>query len=367
MPQSIKIPCVMMRGGTSRGPYFLADDLPEDTVARDEILLSVMGSGHALEIDGIGGGNLVTSKVAIVRRSQRPDADVDYLFAQVKIHQSAVDTSPNCGNMLAGVGPFAIEAGLVTPDVGETTIRIFNVSTGKIIEARIQTPRGAVAYIGDTAISGVPGTAAPILLIFLDAAGSKTGALLPTRGSRDCFDGIDVSCVDAAMPIMLVRASDLGKSCSEAWTELNADAAFLARLEQLRIKAGTAMGIVNVAEKVIPKPVLIAPGQDGATLTVRYFMPHDCHPALAITGSVAIASACCTPGTIAAEMAGTSTLPVLLSFAHPSGRLDVFAERGMGTAPKVSVVRTARRLFEGTVFAEVGRSPTDAGVESQAT
>jgi 2-methylaconitate cis-trans-isomerase PrpF len=349
----------MMRGGTSRGPYFLADDLPQDTAARDEILLSVMGSGHALEIDGIGGGNPVTSKVAIVKRSQRPDADVDYLFAQVKVLQHAVDTSPNCGNMLAGVGPFAIESGLIAAEAGETKIRIFNVNTGKIIEARIQTPDGEVTYVGDTAISGVPGTAAPILLTFLDAAGSKTGALLPTGNARDRFDGIDVSCVDAAMPIMLVRASDLGKTGSEGWTELNADAAFLARLEQLRIKAGEAMGIQNVADKVIPKPVLVAPGQDGATLTVRYFMPHDCHPALAITGSVAIASACCTPGTIAAEMAGTPSLPAMLSFAHPSGRLDVYAEPGTGTAPKVSVVRTARRLFEGQVFAVVDKNAGD--------
>jgi hypothetical protein len=197
-----------------------------------------------------------------------------------------------------------------------------------------------------------------VLLTFLDAAGSKTGALLPTGRSRDCFDGIDVSCVDAAMPIALIRAADLGKSGSEAWTDLNADAVFLSRLEQLRVKAGTAMGIANVAEKVIPKPVLIAPGQDGATLTVRYFMPHDCHPALAITGSVAIASACCTAGTIAAEMAGTPQLPAMLSFAHPSGRLDVLAEPGTGAAPKVSVVRTARRLFEGMVIAEVERPST---------
>ena len=351
--QQVKIPCVMMRGGTSRGPYFLADDLPSDPAVRDAILISVMGAGHQLEIDGIGGGNPVTSKVAIVSRSTRPDADIDYLFAQVSVRERAVDTSPNCGNMLSGVGPFAIEAGLIPATPGTTTLRIFNVNTGKVIEVTVQTPNGRVTYIGDASISGVPGTAAPILMTFLDAAGSKTGALLPTGKPLDRFEGIDVSCVDAAMPVIIVRASDMGKTGYETYTELNADKDFFARLEKIRIAAGTAMGIANVADKVIPKPIMIAPGKEGTTLTVRYFMPHDCHPALAITGSVALASACATPGTLAAQMCGAVTLPATLSFAHPSGKLDVVADKGDGAAPKVSVVRTARRLFEGFVFAEI--------------
>jgi 2-methylaconitate cis-trans-isomerase PrpF len=354
MRQQIKIPCVMMRGGTSRGPYFLARDLPADIAMRDACLLSIVGSGHSLEIDGIGGGNAVTSKVAIVSPTMRPDADVDYLFAQVKVNERVVDTSPNCGNMLSGVGPFAIESGLVEPGNDVTKLRIFNVNTGKTIEANVQTPGRRVTYIGETAICGVPGTAAPIYLRFVDAAGSKTGALLPTGCTRDVLEGIEVSCVDAAMPVVLIRSADVGKTGCETPDDLNSDAAFLARLERIRVAGGIAMGIADAAERVIPKPILIAPGTGGSTLTTRYFMPHDCHPALAITGSVALASACCAPGTIAAEMCGPIGLPTTLSFAHPTGWLEVQVDvPHEGTTPAVSVVRTARRLFEGMALAEI--------------
>lgn len=354
MRQTLKIRCVMMRGGTSRGPYFHVSDLPADIAKRDEILISVMGSGHGLEIDGIGGGNAVTSKVAIVGASSRPDADVDYLFAQVQVNERSVDTSPNCGNMLAGIGPFAIESGLIPAEDGVTRLRIYNVNTNKIIEAAVQTPNKRVTYVGDAEISGVPGRAAPILLTFLDSAGSKTGSLLPTGKPMDQFEGVDVSCIDAAMPVVLIRARDLGKTGYETPAELNQDLGFLARLEKIRIAAGTAMGITNVGERVIPKPILVAPGADGATLTARYFMPHDCHPALAITGSVALANACYTPGTLAAELCGPLSLPATLSFAHPSGWLSTVVEASnSGPIPKVSIVRTARRLFEGHVFAEI--------------
>jgi 2-methylaconitate cis-trans-isomerase PrpF len=354
MRQTIKLPCVMMRGGTSRGPYFLASDLPSDIAQRDAILISVMGAGHHLEIDGIGGGNPVTSKVAIISPSQRAGIDVDYLFAQVSVKERLVDTSPNCGNMLAGVGPYAIEAGIVPATQDNTKLRIFNVNTGKVIEATIRTPKGKVIYSGEAAISGVPGTAAPILMTFLNSAGSKTGSLLPTGNTRDTFEGIEVSCVDAAMPVVLIRATDLGKTGYETPAELNADTAFLKRLETLRITAGTAMGITDVPDRVIPKPILLAPGINGTVLTARYFMPHECHSALAITGSVALASACSVPGTIAAEMCGAVTLPATLGFSHTSGRLDVVVDKAPEDAElKVSVVRTARRLFEGFVFAEV--------------
>jgi len=345
----------MMRGGTSRGPYFHASDLPSDIARRDAILTSVMGSGQELEIDGIGGGAAVTSKVAIVSPSTRADADVDYLFAQVLVKEPRVDTSPNCGNMLAGIGPFAIESGLVPAADGVTRVRVFNVNTSKIIELAVRTPDRKVTYIGDAAISGVPGTAAPIHMAFLNAAGSKTNALLPTGKPLDRFAGVDVSCVDAAMPVMLVRASDLGKTGSESPRELDADLDFMRRLEAIRIEAGIAMGIADAADRVIPKPVLVAPGTGGATLTVRYFMPHNCHPSLAITGSVALASACCTPGTLAAEICGPVTLPSTLVFAHPSGSLAALVEEpGAGESiAKVSVLRTARRLFEGYVYAEI--------------
>lgn len=360
MRQSIKVPCVMMRGGTSRGPYFHAADLPEDEALRDALLISIMGSGHPLEIDGIGGGQAVTSKVAIVGPSTRQDADVDYLFAQVMVNDRRVDTSPNCGNMLSGVGPFAIEAGLFPASDGVTRLRIFNVNTGKIIEATVHTPGGKVTYAGATSISGVPGTAAPVHLAFVDAAGSKTGSLLPTGQVRNRFDGIEASCIDAAMPVVLMRASDLGKTGYESPDHFNADLKFLTRLDRIRLQAGEAMGLEDVRQRVIPKPVLLAPGRDGATVTARYFMPNECHPSLAITGSVAIASACCTPHTIAHEFCGDIELPATLTFAHPSGQLDVVAEPGQN-GPKVSVVRTARRLFEGYVFGEPDIAPESDG------
>jgi 2-methylaconitate cis-trans-isomerase PrpF len=263
-----------------------------------------------------------------------------------------VDTSPNCGNMLAAVGPFAIEAGLVRATVGETVVRIHNVNTGKRVEARVPTPGGRVTYDGDATIAGVPGTAAPIQLTFLDADGAKTGRLLPTGAAVDLIDGIEVSCVDAATPVMLVRAADLGWSGREPASGYRADRAFMARLEGMRVEAGRRMGFQDTASMVIPKPVLLAPGKDGATLSTRYFMPHDCHRSLAVTGAVAVATACAVPGTVAAALAGPLVLPGEVTFEHPSGRMTMGIEPREGHAvPVVSVQRTARRLFEGAVFA----------------
>lgn len=340
-----------MRGGTSKGPYFIASDLPDEVDARDRVLISAMGSGNILEIDGIGGGHPLTSKVAIVSPSRRPGADVDYLFAQVKVEQRVVDTSPNCGNMLAGVGPFAIEAGMVTAEDGTTRVRIFNINTGRLIEAKIATPGRKVVYDGNVAIDGVPGTAAPVHLAFLGAAGSKTGKLLPTGRPRDRVGGVEVSCVDAAMPVVLIRAMDLGKTGHEMPAELNGDADFMRRLESIRIEAGALMGIGDAADRVIPKPVLLAKAARGGTMSTRYFMPHACHQALAITGSVAVATAAVTRGTLAHAMAGDHDLPVAFGLEHPSGRLDVTLDRHPDfVEPAAYVVRTARRLFEGHVL-----------------
>ncbi len=342
------IPCVIMRGGTSRGPYFLASDLPADTAERDRILIEVMGSGHELQIDGIGGGHPLTSKVAIVGRSQIPGADVDYLFAQVDVNRRFVDTSPNCGNMLAGVGPFALEAGLVAAKDGVSTVRIHNVNTKKLIEARVQTPGGKVRYDGDTAIDGVPGTAAPIHLAFLDAAGAKTGALLPTGSAADIIDGVRASCIDAAMPIMAVAAADLHVSGYESPAEFAANRDFLSRLDRLRLLAGERMGLGDVRSLVIPKPVLVARARSGGTLAARYFMPHACHNAFATTGAVAIGTAAVTPGTVVCEVARTPSLPADIVIEHPSGRMQVRLEQHAGDrAPVAYLVRTARRLFEG--------------------
>lgn len=356
-----RIPCVLMRGGTSRGPFFLASDLPRDARLRDAILIAALGSGHDLQVDGIGGGNALTSKVAIVGPSSHPQADVDYLFAQVHVAQRVVDTSPNCGNMLAAVGPFAIEQGLVPACNGTTRLRIHNVNTGKVIEAVVQTPGGRVTYEGEARIDGVPGTAAPIQLAFLNAAGSKTGRLLPTGQATDVIQGVTVSCIDAATPLVVVRAADLGKTGHESPAALDSDRSFMATLNAIRIEAGARMGLGDVTSLVVPKPVLIAPGTNGGTLAGRYFMPHACHKAFAVTGAVGLATACGTPGTLAAALVGPEKLPRTITIEHPSGRLDMQMEQPAGASePVASVLRTARRIFDGTLYVHVPRAADHA-------
>ncbi|HET6467485.1 MAG TPA: 4-oxalomesaconate tautomerase [Geminicoccaceae bacterium] len=349
------IPCVLMRGGTSRGPFFLRSDLPADPVLRDQVLLSVMGSGHELEIDGIGGGHPLTSKIAIVSRSTHPDADVDYLFAQAAVLERVIDTSPNCGNMLAGVGPFAIEAGMIAATAPETRVRIHNVNTGKLIEAIVQTPNGAVVYDGTAAIDGVPGTAAPIYLGFLDAAGAKTGRLLPTGSVRDRILGVEATCIDMAMPMVIMRAADFGKTGHEPPPEFDADRAFFARLEPIRRAAGALMGLGDVADRVIPKPVLVTAPAAGGTLEVRYFTPRSCHRAVAATGAIGIATACVLPGSLPQEIAGAPGPggKVKILVEHPAGRTPIeleLAEPGAEVpVRRASLLRTTRRLFEGRV------------------
>lgn len=351
MNDLIKIPCVLMRGGTSRGPFFLASDLPPDRQSRDAALLSIMGSGHPLQIDGIGGGNPVTSKVAIIGKPSVANADVDYLFAQVRTDRQLVDYSPNCGNMLAAVGPFSIEAGLVKPQNTETLVRIHNVNTGKLIEAKVPTRNGKVTYLGDASIDGVPGLAAPIALTFLDAAGAKTGKLLPTGNPVDLIDGIEVTSIDCAIPMVLMHARDLGVTGYEDADTLSKNSSLIERLSMIRIKAGKLMGMGDVCDMVIPKPVLIAPAQRNGTLTVRYFMPNECHPALATTGAVGIATAVVTTGTVAAALVGERVLPTIVRIEHPGGCLDVELETRNGLTV-AGLVRTARRLFEGHAFAK---------------
>ena len=343
----LSIPCALMRGGTSRGPVFLASDLPSDPAERDVTLIAAMGSGHELQIDGLGGGNPLTSKVAIVGPASKAGADVDYLFAQVKVAERAVDTSPNCGNMLATVGPFAIERGLVQAQDGMTLVRIHNVNTGKIIEARIDTPGGKVRYDGQTHIDGVPGTAAPIRLAFLNAAGAKTGKLLPSGHASETIDGIPLSLIDAAMPLVIIEAAAMGKTGHELPAELDADVQFMRWLELIRREAGRRMGLGDVSNLVIPKPVLIAPPRNGGTFTARYFMPHACHKALAVTGAVGLATAVATPGTRAAALVAADTTPRRVTIEHPSGRMELAIDEGADGSPIVSVIRTARMILDG--------------------
>jgi 4-oxalomesaconate tautomerase len=350
-----EIPCVFMRGGTSKGPYFLADDLPHDRAVRDRVLLAVMGSPDARQIDGLGGADSLTSKVAIVSKSARPDADVDYLFAQVKINQPFVDVAPNCGNMLSGVGPFAIEHGLVPASDGETTVRIYNVNTAALIHAAVRTPGRQVQYDGDVAIDGVPGPGAPISLNFLDAVGSKTGKLLPTGNVRDEIEGIAVSCVDLAMPMVIAKASDFGVTGFESKAELDTNAALLKRMEEIRLVAGRLMGMGDVTGQVVPKFCLVAPPRNGGAVTSRYFVPETCHAAHAVTGGLCLAAACVLPGSVTE---GIAVLPPgprrMIIIEHPSGTLETEFELATeGDTPvirRAAFVRTARKIMSGLVY-----------------
>jgi 2-methylaconitate cis-trans-isomerase PrpF len=349
-----RIPCVLMRGGTSRGPFLLASDLPADAERRDAVLMRIMGSPDPLQLDGLGGGKSITSKVAIVSRSSRADADVDYLFAQVKVHEARVDTRPNCGNMLSGVGPFAIDAGLVAARDPETLVRIFNVNTRTLVEAIVRTPDGRVQYDGDVRIDGVPEPAAPVKLAFLDAMGAMTGSLLPTGRIAETIEGVEATCIDLAMPCVIMPAEAFGKTGGETPEELEADRALFARLAEIRVEAGRRMGLGDVSRAVVPKPVLVSRPRHGGTVRSRYFTPLTCHRSHAATGALAVATAAVMPGSVANRYAERGGDPRRVAVEHPAGRLDVELDLdGPAAQPHVrraSLVRTARRIFEGHVL-----------------
>ncbi len=347
---ALSLPCVLMRAGTSRGPFFLREWLPLGDTARDEALIGAIGASDLLQVDGLGGGSTLTSKVAIVSRSSQPDCDVDYLFAQVGVGQQSVDTRPNCGNMLSGVGPFAIEQGLVPAQPGLTTVRVFNVNTRSRINVTVQTPGGCVTYAGPTGIDGVAGTAAAIQLDFLDAWGAVTGSVFPTGQRIDVIDGVPMTCIDAAMPLMIIRALDLGITGRESPAELDADRALLNRIESLRIAAGAAMGLGDVRGSVVPKPVLVSAGHDAHSITSRYFTPRRCHASHAVTGAIGVSAAFALPGTVASSLLqqpGPRSVAVL----HPQGRIDVAVEiegqDGQAAIRRAALVRTARKILQG--------------------
>lgn len=352
---SYNLPCVLMRGGTSRGPFFLADWLPREPAARDRTLIAALGSPHELQIDGLGGGNSLTSKVAIVSRSVHADCDVDYLFAQVSVEEARVDTRPNCGNMLAGVGPFAIEQGLVAASGHTTTVRVYNVNTRSRIDVQVCTTGGRVHYDGDVHIDGVQGTAAPVLMNFLDAWGAVTGQIFPTGQRIDTIQGLQVTCIDAAQVMVLVRAQDLGLRGSESPAQLDADAELLARLESLRREAGLRMGMGDVSNSVLPKPVIVSAGDAPGSVVSRYFTPLRCHRSHAVTGAIGVAAAHVLPGTVISDTrqattAGTRRVEVL----HPAGRIHVDVELsavdGHFKLVQAALVRTARKILEGTLY-----------------
>ncbi|WP_093362709.1 4-oxalomesaconate tautomerase [Tropicimonas isoalkanivorans] len=359
MPQR-SIPFIFMRGGTSRGPYFLRSDLPEDREKLAEVLLAVIGAGHPWNIDGLGGGTAVTCKVAMLSRSDDPSADVDYFFAQVVSAKREVDFSPSCGNILSGVGPAAIEMGLVEPGDGQTTVRIRAVNTGSLIEAEIQSPGGEVEYEGTTVIDGVPGTAAKIRLTFSEVVGSKSGRMFPTGACMEEIGGIPLTCIDVAMPMVVARASDFGLTGHETPAEIDGNRAFYERMEPIRVEAGRRMGFGDVSESVVPKFALLAPPRAGGTVTSRYFMPWDCHPSYAITGGICLATCVLAAGTIAETVVpqrfdGPAASIVI---EHPSGHMEIVADFDVDGEQlglrKIGTIRTARKLASGQVFVPAG-------------
>ena len=349
------IPCTLMRGGTSKGPFFLSANLPVDVAIRDAVLLAVMGSPDTRQIDGLGGADSLTSKVAIVGPPSVPNVDVDYLFLQVVVNEARVDAGQNCGNMLAGIGPFAIEQGLVKPTGDLTDVRIFMVNTKSIAIAHVLTPGGRVQYDGDARIDGVPGTAAPINIDFLDIAGGSCGALLPTGNVRDSVAGLEVTMIDNGMPVVVVRARDFGKTGGESPAELDADGELKAHVERVRLAAGALMNLGDVTKKTVPKMCLVSAPQNGGAISTRTFIPHVVHKAIGVFGAVSVATACALPGSIAAEITGDAAYGTRsFEIEHPTGFFTVEMEIVAGaTGPRVarsSLLRTVRALMRGDVF-----------------
>jgi len=351
------IPFVFMRGGTSRGPYMRRDDLPncEETLSR--VLIAMMGAGHPLNIDGLGGGNPVATKTAMLSRAASEGADIDYFFAQVAVDKPMVDYAPTCGNILSGVGPAAVELGLISPQDGTATVRIRMVNTGARAESVFEVREGRPCYDGTQTIHGVPGSAAPIELRFMDTIGSRTGAMLPTGKVRDNIDGIDVTCIDVAMPMVIARAEDLGITGHESSTELDENAALFAQFEPIRREAGRLMGLGDVSDKVVPKFGVVAPPRADGAAAARYFMPWKSHPTMAVTGAQCLAACLMLPGSVGEGIArlpdgaGRDGEPFVLSLEHPAGTIDVTLDCRVTNAGldlrSAGLMRTARLIARG--------------------
>jgi 2-methylaconitate cis-trans-isomerase PrpF len=362
-----------MRAGTSRGPFFLKEWLPDDIAARDRVLVRAIGSMDATQINGLGGGTSLTSKVAIVSPSTRPDCEVDYLFAQLNVTDQTVDTKPNCGNMLAGIAPFAIEQGLVSVKGETTTVKVHNVNTGARIDVTVKTPKGKIQYSGserDVKIDGVNEAAAPVLLTFTDAWGAmdateaeRERVIFPTGKRSEMIDDIECTCIVAGQTMVLMRAADMAKEFkglegTESAAELDAMPSLIARLEKIRRIAGERMGLGDVSSSVVPKPVLVTPheSESGAAIVSRYFTPKKCHTSHAVTGAIGIATALAMRGTVASSaepLVGEQEIRVL----HPSGVIQIAAHIAPAdsTHPepfltRASVVRTVRKIMQGNFY-----------------
>lgn len=367
----IAIPCMLIRGGTSKGAYFLRHDLPADAAARDALLLSVMGSPDKRQVDGLGGAHPLTSKVAIVSPSSEPGCDIDFLFAQVGIEMAEVDTTPNCGNILAGIGPFALARGLVQAKRARTTIRVRTVNTGTLADLTMDTPDGQASVEGAARIDGVPGTSAPIEIGFLDAEGSVCGSLLPTGNVVDVIDGVPCTLIDNGMPVIVMRAADLGRTGYEPREQLGEDMDLKARIERVRLAAGPLMKLGDVSRKVVPKIALVAPPVAGGAICTRSFIPHECHASIGVFAAVTVATAAALPGSPAASVAA---MPAgrqrSLSVEHPTGEFTVTLTVG-GTAAqpvieRAGLLRTARILMEGRAFVPARMMVAHAGAARSA-
>ncbi len=363
-PMANGVRCMLMRGGTSKGAYFLTSDLPSEVTARDQLLLEIMGSPDARQIDGVGGAHPLTSKVAVVSVSPDAEADVDYLFLQVGVDEAMVTDKQNCGNLLAGVGPFAVERALVpvSADANVAAVRIRMLNTGGVATAQFPVAGGLPVYSGDCFIAGVPGTAAPIELAFADTAGSTCGALFPTGNVVDTIQGVQVTCIDNGMPVVILRAADVGVMGTETCESLEANAAVKAQVESIRLAAGPLMGLGDVTKLTVPKMTLVSAPTEGGTLSTRTFIPHRCHDAIGVLGAVSVATAAVIPGTPAADVSvfagaasgGSGSVPSRVTVEHPTGTLDAavvveFVD-GVAVAKRSAILRTARKLMDGVVF-----------------
>ncbi len=349
MPDSY--PFMMFRGGSSKGIYFKASDLPDDPAGRDQVLLDIVGR-DSRQIDGLGGANPLTSKVGIVSPSEHKDSDVDYLFVQVVVGENRVDTTPNCGNILAGIGAFALESGMLPITGDQTSVRVYMVNSGNRCELTMHTPGGRVSYRGETKIDGVPGTAAPVICAYEDISGSACGSLLPTGNTCDVIDGVPVTCVDNGMPVVVIAADSLGKTGDESCQALMADAEFRARLESIRLAAGPLMNLGDVSHAVVPKMTLISRPREGGCVNTRSFIPHNCHAAIGVLGAVSVATACLLPGSVAE---GIAVVPEgqkkRLSIEHPSGEVSIeLSSDDNGQITRAALLRTTRLIGRGEVF-----------------
>lgn len=350
------VACTWMRGGTSKGAYFLQSDLPQDVTERDQLLLQIMGSPDPRQIDGVGGADPLTSKVAVVSRSDRDNADIDYLFLQVFVDKPVVTDAQNCGNILAGVGQFAVEKGLVAATDPVTSIDVYMVNSDQVATVTISTPDGEVVYAGDARIDGVAGTAAPVLENFPEAAGSNCGALLPTGNVVDTIDDTQVTCIDNGMPVVVLRASDMGISGYETREQLEANSSLRSKLEKIRLAAGPMMNLGDVSDKTVPKMTMVCAPQNGGAITTRTFIPHRCHASIGVLGAVSVATACMLPDSPAAQFAVLAEgAEKTVQVEHPIGETTVvmsatISSSGQVEVSKAAILRTARKLFEGTVY-----------------